>query len=98
VQRVFPIGKAPRFVLVDRVSFRRDYAAESVGVPPTTGWPIECVGSGVHADQAGELRDHFRKSGVDVTVKDNGNPVYTNAAHRRKALKCRGIVDRASYI
>lgn len=60
-------------------------------------WPLECFGSGVHADQAPELRKHFKEHGVNVEVSKDGNPIYTSAAQRKKALKCRGLIDKASF-
>jgi hypothetical protein len=76
----------------------RSFADERPGVPSTKGWPLECVASGVHASQAGELREFYRKHGCPTEVSADGNPIYRNAAHRRKALKLRGFNDKASYI
>jgi hypothetical protein len=78
--------------------FVRSFADERPGVPSTKGWPLECVASGVHASQAGELREFYRKHGCPTEVSEDGNPIYRNAAHRRKALKLRGFKDKASYI
>jgi hypothetical protein len=64
----------------------------------TTGWPIECVASGVHADDAGKLKKHLADRGVPTHVTTDGNPVYRNASHRRKALKARGLMDKAAFI
>lgn len=61
------------------------------------GWPMECVASGVHASQAGELREHFKRHGVPTDVTHDGNPIYRDANHRKRALKCRGFVDKAAY-
>jgi hypothetical protein len=30
-------------------------------------------------------------------VNKNGDPVYRDAAHRRKALRVRGMIDKQSY-
>jgi len=62
------------------------------------GWPFECLGSGVNAEQAPELREYFKKQGLRVEVSNDGNPIYESPAQRKKALKCRGFVDKASYI
>ncbi len=59
---------------------------------------MECIASGVNAEQSGELYNYLRKSGVPTEVSPDGNPIYTSMAHRRRALKARGIVDRSSYI
>ena len=101
-ERVYDFGKAPasftKTVRGVRLKFSRDYIAESCSVPPTSGWPMpECYASGVHADQAQELRDHFKKHGVDIQVTNDGNPIYESSAQRKRALKCRGMHDRASF-
>jgi len=65
---------------------------------PNNTWPMPpCHASGVHADQAQDLRDHFKASGVNAEVTSDGDPIYTSAAQRRKALKCRGMHDRNSF-
>ena len=58
---------------------------------------MECVASGVHASQAGELRKFFRDHGCPTEVTADGNPVYRNKAHRDKALKLRGFKDKSGY-
>lgn len=98
LERVFPVGKAPRTIRVGRKVAKRSFGAERKSFPATKGWPIECCASGVHASQAGELRTHFERAGVPTEVTKNGDPVYRDAQHRRKALKCRGLVDKASFI
>jgi hypothetical protein len=40
----------------------------------------------------------LERKGVPTEVSADGNPIYLNAKHRKKALKARGIVDRSSYI
>jgi hypothetical protein len=97
VERFYKVGQAPHKVEVRGVKYRRSFAAEGVGVPVQKGWPIECVASGVNASQAGELREHFRKAGVPTEVSADGNPIYRDARHRRKALKCRGLFDKSSF-
>jgi hypothetical protein len=84
--------------MVGDKEYTRSFADERPGVPSTKGWPLECVASGVHASQAGELREFYRKHGCPTEVSEDGNPIYRNAAHRRKALKLRGFKDKASYI
>ncbi len=76
---------------------KRDFAAENAGVPAKKGWPMTCVASGVNAAQAGELRDLLEKKGVPTEVTPDGDPVYRDANHRRKALKARGLVDKQSF-
>lgn len=98
VERVYPIGQAPKGLVVDGVSYKRSIQAEGVSIPSARGWPIECLGSGVNADQAGELRECFKKAGVPTEVSKDGNPIYRDAKHRKKALKCRGLFDKSSYL
>lgn len=86
------MGKAPASVFLDGLEAKRDYQAERVAVPSTAGWPMEpCCASGVHADQAQELRDHFRNCGVPTEVNGDGDPTYTSAIHQKKALAVRGF-------
>ena len=98
IERVFPIGKAPKQISSRGKVFKRSFSAENTAVPPTKGWPIECVASGVNAADAQKLRDHFDKAGVPTEVSRNGDPIYRDINHRRKALKCRGLVDRTAYV
>lgn len=95
--------------VIKKQIFYRDYQAEAVGgivkrtdnpvkSRPKKSWPMEpCVASGVHASQAGELRDHYKKHGLNVQVNSDGDPIYESAAQRKKALKCRGMHDKASF-
>lgn len=100
IERVFSSIEIPESFKEGRTTYVRSRKDEwaKIYVPPTSGWPMECVASGVAPEQAQELRDHFRKCGVPTEVTADGNPVYRNAAHRKKALKCRGFHDRASYL
>ena len=86
---------------------KRYYQAEGVagqvageGTPdrisgkPKKPWPMACVASGVHPSQAKELGDHLAKHGVPTEVNKQGDPVYTSASHRKRALKARGFFDK----
>lgn len=97
VERMFRIGKAPKTIVVDGEVAKRSIVDEQKMFPPTKGWPLTCVASGVNAAQAGELREHLARAGVPTEVTPDGDPVYRNAAHRRKALAARGIIDKSSY-
>lgn len=99
IERVFPVGKAPaRFVIpkTGRVA-RRSFFLEHKRGPSSSGWPMTCFASGVGASQAAELREHLRRAGVPTEVTPNGDPIYRDAAHRRRALRARGLIDRASF-
>lgn len=96
-ERVFSMGEAPEEILVASGVARRSFRAERVGIPPTTGWPLTCVASGVNANQAQELREHLANRGCPTEVTNDGDPVYRDAQHRKKALKVRGLHDRSGY-
>lgn len=98
IEEVFQTGHAPKFVMHHGKKYERDFGAEGVNVPSSSGWPIECVASGVAPSQAGELRKFFKDRGCPTEVTSDGNPVYRNASHRRKALKLRGFRDRSAYL
>jgi len=87
----------PEITLDDGRKAKRCYQAEQASVPATAGWPLTCFASGVNAAQAGELRDFLSRKGVPTEVTPQGDPVYRNARHRRKALKARGMFDRMAY-
>lgn len=100
VERVFSVRERPESILIDGRVFKRDRASEfgGVSVPSSSGWPMECVASGVHPSQAGELRKYFADHGCPTEVTADGNPVYRSAAHRKRALKLRGFRDNSAYI
>jgi len=75
----------------------RDYRAEHPPRKAIAGWPLECVASGVAPQQAGELRDFFKKKGFRCEVSKDGNPIYENSRHRKAALKLRGLHDKSSF-
>jgi len=105
----FERGKAPDKVEIDGLILYRNYQFERVqgivknAIPSRVSrgkakWPMEpCVGSGVNANQAQELRDFLAKSGVPTEVTNDGDPIYTSPEHRRKALKARGLYDKSSF-
>lgn len=100
VERIYPATNIPEDFTYGGVRYRRDRAAEWAGISvPSTAWanPIHCVASGVHPSQRKELEKFLKDRGVPTQVDADGNPVYTSAAHRRKALKARGMHDNASY-
>ncbi|TSA48986.1 hypothetical protein D4R47_04625 [archaeon] len=92
-----PLGQAPRTIKIKGRIAKRDYQAEASSVIPLKGWPFECIASGVHPSQAGQLRDHLARKGVPTEVTSAGDPVMRNASHRKKVLKARHMHDRASY-
>ena len=107
----FPPGEAPDEIIDPNGNARRDRQTEAQGMTTSvkgsensvrsrrcSPWPMEpCIASGVHPDQAQELRGHYEKHGCKTEVNAEGNPIYTSASHRKKALKCRGLNDRNSF-
>lgn len=98
VERQFRMGEAPRCITLDdgRVAIR-DIQAEHSPRRAGGGWPIVCYASGVHPDQADELRQYLRDRGCPTEVTSGGDPVYRDRHHRKRALRLRGFVDRAGY-
>jgi len=95
VERVFPPREAPNFVTHEGRKYTREFGFNT---PSSRGWPMQpCYASGVHPSQAQDLRDHFAKHGVRVEVNSDGNPIYENAAQRKRALKCRNMHDRSAF-
>ena len=72
IEKHFPVGKAPEML---KGGYERDFGLEGATVPPTKGWPMECLGSGVNAEQRQELGTYLRDRGVDTfvleVIKDN---------------------------
>lgn len=98
IERFFRMGDAPKAIrLPDGRRATRDMEAEHSPRRAGGGWPMVCFASGVHASQAGELREYFRQHGCPTEVTPAGDPVYRDAQHRKRALKCRNMFDRTSY-
>ena len=93
-----PKGDIPDSVRRGGKTFDRDLRADLANIPNDTNWPLECVASGVNAEDAGKLRNHFRKNGLNIDVSPDGNPIYKSNVERRKALRCRGMIDKSSYL
>ena len=98
LRRWFPASHRPKKIRHNGATYFRDYAAEAVGVPASAGWPMTCYASGVAPSQAQELRDFYLKNGVPTEVTADGDPIYRSAAHRRRALKVRGMHDKSSFL
>ena len=103
-------GEAPDEMMIDNDIVVRDLQAEVAGMhvsvvgsqsrtrQPRNTWPMEpCVASGVHADQSQDLRDHLKANGCPTEVTGDGDPIYTSASHRKRALKIRGLHDNNSF-
>ena len=71
VTRVFSVAERPQSIMIGGKEYVRSFADERPGVPSTKGWPLECVASGVHPSQAGELREFYRKNGCPTEVSED---------------------------
>jgi len=87
IELAFPSGEAPPCSTISIRGQGRN----------TRTYPMTCYASGVHPDQAGDLRQYLQERGCPTEVTPQGDPVYTSAAHRKKALKLRGLHDRNSF-
>jgi len=92
-----PMGSAPRVDCPECSLPVRRIITGGVAVPAAKGWPMACYASGVNAEQADQLRAEFKRVGVPTEVTKDGDPIYTSASHRKRALKARGFFDRAAY-
>ena len=99
-ERSFPMGQAPAVVtLNDGTVAERNFMAENAPRRVSgSGWPMEpCFSSGVNACQAQELRDFLGERGCPTEVTPDGDPIYRDANHRKRALKLRCFRDNAAY-
>jgi hypothetical protein len=102
-EEFFPFGEAPRSFVVandskgNEIIAERDFGAEHNPRRAGSGWPLACEASAVNPLQAQELRDLYKREGVPTEVDRGGRPIYRDANHRKRALKCRGYIDRDSY-
>ena len=100
VERYFSMSDVPDEVVTTdgRVAVRNFQAENSPRGARGNCWPMApCLGSGVNPAQSGELRKFLADRGCPTEVNRDGDPIYTSAGHRKKALKLRGMHDNASY-
>ncbi len=76
IERVFPMGKAPGIIDLpngDRAA--RSLGDEYVSIPASTScWPMECVASGVNAEQSGGASRLFGKEGCSDRGHEGWQP------------------------
>lgn len=61
------------------------------------GYPIRSMSMAVHTTQIKEAMEHDRKLGVPTNYSRNGEPIWTDAAHRKRFMKAHKLIDRNSY-
>jgi predicted nucleic acid-binding Zn ribbon protein len=97
-ERVYRMGEAPKTIdLGARGTAKRSFGAEVKTIPATSGWPMECLASGVNASDREKLANELKHRGVPTDVSKDGNPIYRDARHRARALKARGFYDKNAY-
>lgn len=90
-----PVPPPPFITLADGAVARRVWGAAPSATPK--GWPLTCMASGVHPEQAAALASLLRDKGVPTEVTRGGDPIYTSPEHRRRALAARGMFDKNSF-
>lgn len=96
IEASFPIGTAPRrIVRSDRV-YRLDITACSRNRAPQSCalWPIVSDAAAIHPDQIPEAREYDRQHGVPTEYTRDGQPVFTDRAHRKAYCEAHGLYDR----
>lgn len=99
IERFYSMGKAPSKIKVKGEWALRSIVSEWIGNQDVSSknYPFECEASGVHPGDAQALGELLNKSGVPTEISKEGNPIYRNPSHRRKALAVRGMFDKNSY-
>lgn len=94
IERLFRMGKAPKFVRLGGIKCFRSFQAEGCGALGTKR--VHCRPSldlGVHPRQIGELQRLLKSRGVRDTQFDarTGDCLVENRTHRNEILKARGM-------
>ena len=100
VEQFFSMSDVPAEVFTtDGRKAVRDFQAENLPRKAYgSNWPMApCIGSGVNAAQAPELRKYLADRGCPTEVTSGGDPIYTSPGHRKRALKLRGMHDKSGY-
>jgi len=95
VERVFPMGKAPEIVRINRVPHSRCIAAEIAGqggLRPST-WPMKSRALAVHPTQRRQYERFSEKHGVPTNFDEMGRPIFRTRDHRKKYCELVGATD-----
>lgn len=60
-------------------------------------WPMESSALGVSPEEIPAAMADARKRGVNLNFGRDGRAILDNAAHRRKAMKAYGYIDKEGY-
>jgi len=93
--RVFPMGAAPEYVLINGGTAVRCRPAEyaSQGGQHASTWPMTSQALAVHPSQRHEYMDFASKSGVPTHFDPRGRPVFRSRGHRRRYAELVGATD-----
>ena len=94
VERVYPVGSAPKRIQIQGRVYHRDFALERPNTRPPGNWPMESYALGVNPDQAKEAEAESVKMGVPTQFASNGDAVFTSPSHRKRYAEALGYFDR----
>lgn len=95
VERSFPIGKSPMFVVFEGKRAYRDFVAEQRQVRDTPGaWPMFSGAAAVHPSQIPQAIEAAKLHGVNIEFSKTGEPKFESPNHRKRYLRTRKIFDR----
>ena len=94
IERVFAMGKAPRILEVDGVTFKRDFRGELTVKSICGNWPMFSDAAGVHPEQIKDAREKSVRDGVPTDFTPDGRAIFTSANHRKKYCRSIGLHDR----
>jgi len=94
IEKVYPIGRAPRRVVCDGMAYVRDLAAEHASFRDTPGaWPMRSLAMRCHPSQRQKMMDLYSRSGVNTYIDDRGFPIIQSRKHRNELMRVHGLFD-----
>lgn len=94
IERIYPMGKAPRILDIDGLTFKRDFRGELSPRACTGNWPMYSDAAGVHPDQIKEAYEKSVKDGVPTQFTPDGRAIFTSRKHRKDYCRTIGMHDR----
>lgn len=98
IDRIFPMGKAPRRVKFKGRTYRRNYRGEwrrHRDGERAKLWPMRSDAFGVGIHQVAEATAHMKKMGVPTEFDPaTGEAVFRSGLHRKRAVEVEGMFDR----
>ena len=100
LEKVYPLGKAPRRIRRDGRHYVRDIAAEhGQRAEVSRGlWPKVSTAAGCHPDQIGEFEAFDKQHGLKgAEYLPNGDVKFFSKRARDRWLSGHGLIDRSAY-